>query len=422
MEEDQRHRPPRAVNIIRPSSPLLKAFRRPYFLAQHNEPSTPSITTAGSMTSSSTWSSSSSSILSTEPQSYNKFNNGLIHNRPGSPFTTVRSPSPTGWSMIAKHMQYRPMSPLGTKYPQQQQNHYTPLSRIAALSQMSTDSTDDDDLDEDDIEEESNDSDDNITPEISSSDSEEEEEPEVVARMKQGCTILNGRGEFVTINDDNMSTMSSSNNSIHHGSAKLGRKIADLEIEINSLSTVNASLEEQTRQQAARIAALERQLTQRQVDTSLPPTPVSMTFSEQSDDENENMDVDVDEESDKEADQVFERIKGMLQVLIEQAQRAITAQSKTSGRVLPSAAPANIMDFERASTSVRRQPTQRQRSASRNSVVSCPPEIRRPQNNRRSWPTVTATNSRLLRMATQPLVQPGGRQRSQSMVRASSSP
>ena len=241
MEEDQRRRPPRAVNIIRPSSPLLKAFKRPYFLAQHNEPSTPSITTAGSMTSSSTWSSSSSSILSTEPQQYNKFNNGLIHNRPGSPFMSVRSPSPTGWSMIAKNMQYRPMSPLGPHYPQtQQQNHYTPLSRIAALSQMSTDSTDDD-LDDDDLDNDNDsidfdDQDNNniiITPEVSSSTSsssscsESEEEPEIVARKKQGCTILNGRGEFVTINNDQHSTISSSSNSNNsvHGGAKLNRKV-----------------------------------------------------------------------------------------------------------------------------------------------------------------------------------------------------
>ncbi|KAI7855910.1 hypothetical protein BDC45DRAFT_80214 [Circinella umbellata] len=150
-----------------------------------------------------------------------------------------------------------------------------------------------------------------------------------------------------------------------------------------------------------------------------------MTFSERSEDNN-SLDGE-DEECDKEADQVFERIKDMLSVLIEQAQRAIVAQSKTTGRVLPSTvvSPVNIMDFGRASTSVRRQHPQRQRSTSRNSVVSCPPEIRRPhhqQNNRRSWPTVSATNSRLLRMATQPPANVGGRQRSQSMVRATSSP
>ncbi|KAI8143798.1 hypothetical protein BJV82DRAFT_85096 [Fennellomyces sp. T-0311] len=197
MEEDQRRRPPRAVNIIRPSSPLLQAFRRPYFFAQHEPSATPSITTAGSMTSSSTWSSSSSSILSTEqPTAAGKFN-GLIHNRPGSPF--VRSQSPTGWSVLSKNMPYRALSPLG--------HHYTPLSRIAALSSMSTDSTDDD-LD---------DSDDDISPDVSSS-SDEDDEPEVVAKMKKGCTIMNGKGEFVTINEE---PSPKDNN----GGAKLSRKV-----------------------------------------------------------------------------------------------------------------------------------------------------------------------------------------------------
>ena len=258
MEEDQRRRPPRAVNIIRPSSPLLHAFRRPYFLAQ--EPSaTPSITTAGSMTSSSTWSSSSSSVLSADQQTSAAKLNGLIHNRPGSPF--VRSHSPTGWSVLSKNMPYRAMSPLGN-------HHHTPLSRIAALSSMSTDSTDDSDDDDDDDDDDLDDSDDDISPDASSS---EEDEPEVVARMKKGCTIMNGKGKFITIKEEPLPKDPNGNTKLSRKVKKKSHaltwmstdnciKIADLEIEVKSLSTVNASLEDKTRLQAARIAELEKML------------------------------------------------------------------------------------------------------------------------------------------------------------------
>ena len=118
----------------------------------------------------------------------------------------------------------------------------------------------------------------------------------------------------------------------------------------------------------------------------------------------------------------------MLQSLIDEAQRAVTTQSKRSGRVLYKD-PRQLMDYERSSSSIRTPPPpapgpnsrtpRRPRSGSRNySVVSCPDATLASNSNRRSWPTVTAGGSRLLRMATQP----SGRQRSQSMVRATSSP
>ncbi|CDH60319.1 predicted protein [Lichtheimia corymbifera JMRC:FSU:9682] len=404
LEEDQRRRPPRAVNIIRPSSPLLQAFHRPV-MQFHQQPS------ACSMTSASTWSSSSSSA-STE---YSPSTAGFITTRPTSPSWYHRPGSPSGWSFVGKPSPLGPLSRMAALAHQQEAGLSGLSSPVTEDSDGTLDSDEDDydhdnldiDLDDDDLDDDDDLEDDDLDDFSSSSSAEEDVIPRpIIAKMKQGCTIMNGKGELVGF----------SSNHNNDASDKFGRKIADLEIEVKSLASVNATLEEQTREQAARIAELEKKLQDRN-GCELPPTPVSMTFSEP--------------EDDPETEQLYERIKAMLQSLIDDAQRAVATQSKRSGRVLYKD-PRQLMDYERSSSSIRTPPPpapgpssrspRRPRSGSRNySVVSCPEATLTSSPNRRSWPTVTAGGSRLLRMATQPSGA-SGRQRSQSMVRATSSP
>ncbi|ORY97514.1 hypothetical protein BCR43DRAFT_489910 [Syncephalastrum racemosum] len=350
LEEDQRRRPPRAINIIRPSSPLFQVFRnRPLYPPSPSRPSSPANSSlAASLISSS--STSSDSTLKTE-------------------WVNRQQPSLPDWAMLAKNVGRMPASyytPPHTPVPT------SPLSPSSVV--LTADSEEEEEEEEDEEEEDEYDpvyarvgldlsesEEDEIDESHSESESDSDyERPQVVARMKEGATLITNKGQIV---------FGKQQHHHHHQqqqqqpSTRLSRQIADLEIENASLSAVNASLEAQAQAQNARIAELESRLQEKQKARPLPVIqPIDNTLTE-------------------EDEKAFERVKTMLQHLIEQAQNAIKAQT---------AAPSARLVL------------------------------------RRSWPTSTVTpkNSHLLRLAgqQQQQQQQHARARSYSMERTSSWP
>ncbi|KAI8330853.1 hypothetical protein BC941DRAFT_164769 [Chlamydoabsidia padenii] len=143
----------------------------------------------------------------------------------------------------------------------------------------------------------------------------------VVARIKNGI-IMNGKGEMVSkgIDDSIPSWLDES---------RASRKIADLEIEKSSLMALNSALESKVAQQAIRIAKLEKQL---QVH-EWPLSPAS-----DKDEDQACFDKLLSPESlieqDIANDHVFQRLQSTLLGLIEQAEQAIRLETKSTGRVL----------------------------------------------------------------------------------------
>ncbi|KAI9318407.1 hypothetical protein BX666DRAFT_1493886 [Dichotomocladium elegans] len=135
-------------------------------------------------------------------------------------------------------------------------------------------------------------------------------------------------------------------------------------------------------------------------DMDLPPTPVSMTFSES------------DEETETEL--VYKRIQSTLQTLIEEAQWAVathnSSKSVAGGRVLTDRQRLMMGQYDRASIVARTSsPTpppyvshSSYRNRSRSDSKTYSPTPMSEHKNRRSWPMAAPTSSRLLRMATQP--------------------
>ncbi|KAI9318408.1 hypothetical protein BX666DRAFT_1493852 [Dichotomocladium elegans] len=219
--EDSRRRPPRAINIIRPSSPLFDAIRR-----QQQQQST-----AGSLTSSSTWSSSSaSSILSTE---FPATAVGFIQTRPGSPFGSFRPASPGGWSFMGGK-QASPLGPLSRMVTAAAAAaaaappppHPPPVTTTVISTTTETIATNNAAVA---AEADTEDDDDDYVDEMYSGDEDEDEDdfssdeaPEVVARMRQGCTIMNGKGELVVVKKSPASIKTAAEPSDH---ARLGRKV-----------------------------------------------------------------------------------------------------------------------------------------------------------------------------------------------------
>ncbi|PHZ13612.1 uncharacterized protein RHIMIDRAFT_291291 [Rhizopus microsporus ATCC 52813] len=159
--------------------------------------------------------------------------------------------------------------------------------------------------------------------EVEEDDDEEEEDIKVVAKVKHG-TIMNGKGEFVN----------KGNNHEHWlEEARANRKVADLEIENQNLLQLNASLEAKLRQQASRIAELEKKLQQ---GTEAPLTPISDKHVEDEDDRDETALLYNKElaEEEAEADKAFHQIRSALEQLIVQAESALIQKSKQSGKVL----------------------------------------------------------------------------------------
>lgn len=204
LEEDQRRRPPRAVNIIRPSSPLLQAFHRP---AMHfHQPS------ACSMTSASTWSSSSSSA-STEYSPTTTA--GFITTRPTSPSWYHRPGSPSGWSFVGKPSPLGPLSRMAA-LAHQQESGLSGLSSPVTEDSDGTLDSDEDDYDHDNLDIDLDEDDD--LDDFSSYEEEEVMPRPIIAKMKQGCTIMNGKGELVGF----------TSNHSHDTNDKFGRKVVSI--------------------------------------------------------------------------------------------------------------------------------------------------------------------------------------------------
>ncbi|KAI8073036.1 hypothetical protein BC940DRAFT_290386 [Gongronella butleri] len=175
--------------------------------------------------------------------------------------------------------------------------------------------TDDDDRAEVDDDDENDDEND-----INDIDSESDDDNarhggmKIVAKVKNG-TIMNGRGELVNrVNDED---------------ARANRKIADLEIEKASLLTLNATLESKVKQQADRIAELEKQLHMN--DWPLSPVSEKDMGKEHALEQLLSNELTEDEVAN---DLVFQRLRTMLMGLIEQAEVAVRQKSKATGRVL----------------------------------------------------------------------------------------
>ncbi|ORZ01537.1 hypothetical protein BCR43DRAFT_181948 [Syncephalastrum racemosum] len=335
IANEQSSPPPKAVNIIRPSSPLLHSFKRPS--SPHHQRHT-HLGFQDPSQSSSTASSSSPSTLST----LSSFSN--------NPRATVLGPA--NFLSLYAH-QHKPNFALS--FPQrllQRARSNSNLSKLTVLSSSSDseedednddDDDDDEDLDEDETDDEidgvddddnqdsphktqgkediaiNHDKDDeNNEADDNSSDDDEVSPSKIVARIKNG-TIMNGRGEFVSkgSNDDHAGWLDE---------ARANRKIADLEIEKASLLVVNTTLEATLRRQSERISELEKRLE----SSDGPLTPLSDKHEALL--EAGNSDALSDEEV--ENDQTFQRLRAMLQALIEQAEVAVVQKTKVSGRVL----------------------------------------------------------------------------------------
>ncbi|KAG0178828.1 hypothetical protein DFQ28_009831 [Apophysomyces sp. BC1034] len=151
---------------------------------------------------------------------------------------------------------------------------------------------------------------------------------------------MNNRGEF-------LSKRTADDHAAWLDEARANRKIADLEIEKQSLLSLNTTLEATVRRQTERITELEKLLQMNEA----PPTPVSLVsplsdmhegdtnFTPPSPDRPEvpvasDILVDVWLDNQLESDQIFQRLRVMVQNLIDQAQTALLEQHKLSGRVI----------------------------------------------------------------------------------------
>ncbi|CAO3594095.1 unnamed protein product [Absidia cylindrospora] len=414
--------PPKAVNIIRPSSPrfhhYLKqrqspALNHPYHSYQHStlskvsddlqEP--PSFGSASSTTSSSS-SSSSPSTLSTlsSGSGYNTNGNRLPppailnttsfgfgffqsqQNSTASPTSWFKSPSPPSQqqkstkpvpatidtTIVTSPLSTPALSPTTPKptatvkalppssgfmapfssrffrVPQQHQ----PYSADIHLEDSSGDEdehfesqdeddyydsidgdTESEDLNDDDDDDDDDDVDMNDTMTDYDDESQDEEDDtlpiKIVARIKQGTIIMNGKGEFVNKGgDDDRSSYSS-----WLDEARASRKIADLEIEKTSLMALNSALESKVAQQSDRITKLEKQL---QLHTNeLPLSPVSDKDMDECTPCLETLaSTEILTEDEIANDHVFQRLRSMLLGLIEHAEEAVRLKTKSTGRVL----------------------------------------------------------------------------------------
>ncbi|KAI7899662.1 uncharacterized protein BX663DRAFT_520896 [Cokeromyces recurvatus] len=291
---------PKALNIIRPSSPLIQ--RHDY-------------------SSSSTYSSSSPSTVSTLSNSSSNYNI-----RVQQPTTMINS---SDFQNSYHYYYYSNNKPTTTtaaavgsligvhRFLQRPRSNSSLSKSIPLFSDIVSDNENlDDSIDG-----------------LSSSDSENEmpsttttTTKKIVAKVKDGI-IMNGKGEFVN------KGRISEEQSAWLDEARANRKIADLEIEKSSLLVLNSTLEAKLKQQEVQIAELQKQLQQR---NDRPLTPVSDNQVDELLLFNKNdSNFQTEEEKEIANDQVFQRIKLMLENLILQAQTALIQKSKqTGGRVL----------------------------------------------------------------------------------------
>ncbi|ORZ24096.1 hypothetical protein BCR42DRAFT_402233 [Absidia repens] len=188
--------------------------------------------------------------------------------------------------------------------------------------------TESEDLNDDDDDDDLNDT----MTDYDDESQDEEDDPlpiKIVARIKQGTIIMNGKGEFVNKGgDDDRSSYSS-----WLDEARASRKIADLEIEKTSLMALNSALESKVAQQSDRIMKLEKQL---QLQTNeWPLSPVSDKDMDECTPSFETLaSTEILTEDEIANDHVFQRLRSMLLGLIEHAEEAVRLKTKSTGRVL----------------------------------------------------------------------------------------
>ncbi|KAI9359791.1 hypothetical protein BD770DRAFT_442381 [Pilaira anomala] len=113
--------------------------------------------------------------------------------------------------------------------------------------------------------------------------------------------------------------------------ARVNRKIADLELSINSLLTVNAMLESTVRKQASQLSQMKtKMMSGESIDLILDEVPTIMEVPENL---NEN------EEDDWEKDVLFQKLRKITEQMIEQGQKSIDFEYKILGRVLSNYTP-----------------------------------------------------------------------------------
>ncbi|KAI9262575.1 hypothetical protein EDC94DRAFT_608524 [Helicostylum pulchrum] len=113
--------------------------------------------------------------------------------------------------------------------------------------------------------------------------------------------------------------------------ARVNRKIADLELSINSLLTVNAMLESTVRKQASQLSQMKsKMMSGESIDSLLDEVPI-VDVQETTADENEEEDWD--------KDVLFQKLRKITEQMIEQGQKSIDFEYKILGRVLSNYAP-----------------------------------------------------------------------------------
>ncbi|CAO3616423.1 unnamed protein product [Mucor fragilis] len=290
---------PKALNIIRPSSPLIQRHDSSY-----------SSSTASSSSSPSTLSNTSfTNPTIVNPSNFNYFQNN---------WASFKSTNTVG--VNPHRFLQRPRS----------NSNLSKSTFFSTLSLSSQENHQDDD-DEDDINssidgvDETEEGEEDYDDDDEEEDDDEEPQVKIVAKIKHG-TIMNGKGEFV--NKGN----SMAEESAWLDEARANRKIADLEIEKASLLVLNTTLEAKLRQQTAQIVELQKRL---QMNEG-PLTPVSDKHVEDFlfDDDETTVVQQQQEDQEIENDQVFQRIKSMLEGLILQAEVALLQKTNKSGKVL----------------------------------------------------------------------------------------
>ncbi|RCI06674.1 hypothetical protein CU098_013756 [Rhizopus stolonifer] len=291
---------PKALNIVRPSTPSLRHQDSSQLSSTISSPST--ISTISTYSAFNNHTRVQPTIVS--PSNHTYIQNNWANFKSANPVANTVGVNPHRFLQ-------RPRS----------NSNLSRSTFFSSLSASSQNEDEDEDEDEDDL-----DSIDGLTD-----DDEEEEEDvltKVVAKVKHG-TIMNGKGEFV-----NKGPIAEEQNSWLE-EARTNRKIADLEIEKASLLFLNSTLEAKLRQQSSQIAELQKRLQMNE----LPLTPVSDKHSEEFppyDDDASTLvsNQAMSEQEEMENDLVFQRIKSMLEGLITQAETALTQKTKQSGKVL----------------------------------------------------------------------------------------
>ncbi|KAG0736811.1 hypothetical protein G6F16_010532 [Rhizopus arrhizus] len=291
---------PKALNIVRPSPPL-------YFSQQDSCSMASSPSEISTISNFSTFSNSRPQPTIFNPASL--FQNNL-NNFKSSVNTVGVNPHrflqrPRSNSTVSRSTFFTAFSDYSNVNADDDDDDYDELDSIDGM----TDEEEEEEEEEDDEDEEDE-------------EDEEEENIKIVAKVRHG-TIMNGKGEFVS---------KGSKNDHWLDEARTNRKIADLEIENQTLLSLNTTLESKLKQQALQISELEKRLQQ----VNEPPlTPISDKQVDDEDDQNESVfSFKSIEEDEEESDRIFQRVKLAVEHLIEQAEIALIEKSKQSGKVL----------------------------------------------------------------------------------------